>query len=51
LGYAPPVTLTANGSAWPVPGMAVLSLFQKVVYNHFATSPLLEKDDLVLPTL
>ena len=29
LGYAPPITLTTNGSVLPVPGMATMSLFQK----------------------
>ena len=30
LGYAPPVTLTTNGSVLPVPGIALTFLFQKV---------------------
>ena len=33
----PPVTLTTNGPVPPVPGMAVMPLFQTVVYNHLAT--------------
>ena len=40
LGYAPPVTLTANRSTLHVPAMTVMSLFQKV-NNHLATLPLL----------
>lgn len=32
-------------SSWlpPVPGMAILSLFQRVVYSHLAILPLLQK--------
>jgi hypothetical protein len=38
LAYAPlPTALTTNGSVPSVPGMAIMSLFQKVVYNHLAT--------------
>ena len=43
LGYAPPVTLTTNGSVLPVPGMAIMSLFQKV-NNHLAALPLFQND-------
>lgn len=31
LGYAPPVTLTTNGSVLPVQEMTTMSIFQKVV--------------------
>lgn len=43
LGYAPPIILTANGSVQPAPGMATMSFFQKVGYNHLATLPLFQK--------
>jgi hypothetical protein len=36
----PPVTLTTNGSALPVPGVPIMSLFVKVVYNYLVTLPL-----------
>jgi hypothetical protein len=42
-GYAPPITLTTNGSVLPVPGMLIMSSFQKVVYDQHATLPLLPK--------
>lgn len=46
LGYAPPVTLTTSGSVLPVPGRAIMSLFQEVVYRHLAID-----DDLATTSL
>jgi len=43
LGYAPPVTLTTNVSELPVPGMTILPLFRKIIYNHFAALLLFQK--------
>ena len=43
LGYAPPVTLTTNGSVLPVPGMTIVSLFQRGVYSHLAALPLFQR--------
>ena len=36
-GCAPPITLSTNGPALLVPGMVIISLFQKVDYSHLAT--------------
>lgn len=43
LGYVLLTTFTTNGSLLPVPGMAIMSLFQKVVYNRSATLSLFQK--------
>ena len=43
LGFAPPVSLTINGSVLPVPGMASMALFQKVVYNYLTTLLVFQK--------
>lgn len=40
LGYAPSVILTINVSILHVPEIPIMSLFQKVVYNHLTTLPL-----------
>jgi hypothetical protein len=43
LGYAPPVTLTTNGSVLPVPGNGNLVFVLKHCYDHLVTLPLSQK--------
>ena len=40
LGYAPPVTLTTNGSVLPVPGNDNYAFVSKGYYGHLLLGPL-----------
>jgi hypothetical protein len=43
LGDAPPVILTTNGSVLPVPGSAIVPLFQKLFITIFESLPWFQK--------
>jgi hypothetical protein len=47
LGCTLPVTITANGTGLPVSRMAVMPLFQKVVYSQVLQPYLCSKMDVM----